>query len=142
MFGRIFEKHFLGEKDHSVFRKQIGRAILCDDCERLANWNIKRKINGYKPDYETEEKVSQYLAEKCYCIVVAIDDTKKVEELEKKMTATVAQCNECCPSENWLGKKSPQDKIKKYGMWQIQHLVGEELSDDDLSEIEKHLIKA
>ncbi len=128
-------------KDNSIFRKQIGRAILCDKPERLNNWNIKREKKGYIPDRETEEKVSEHL-KKCYFVAIAIEDRKKIEELEKKMTVTVAQCNECKPSENWLGKKSPQGRIRQYGLWQELNLQGGELSDDDLDEIEKYLIKA
>jgi hypothetical protein len=131
------KQHFFGTKRRSIFRKQIGRAILCNDSERLDNWNTKGK-----PDGEIEKKVSRHLAEKCHFIAIAIEDIEKVNELEKKMTATVVQCNEYKPSKGWLGYNSPQNKIRKYGLWQEQSLNGEELSEDDLAEIEKHLIKA
>jgi outer membrane protein assembly factor BamB len=48
---------------------------------------------------------------------------------------TVAQCPDCEASDGWLGKYSPKPKISAGRLWQEQHLLGPQLSVEDLREL-------
>jgi hypothetical protein len=47
------------------------------------------------------------------------------------LISTVASCDECNPSSNWLGRHSPKEKIRKSGLWQVNELYKEALSIED-----------
>ena len=38
-------------------------------------------------------------------------------------------------SENWLGKSSPKEKIKKSGLWQVEGIYIEELDKADVNRL-------
>ena len=46
----------------------------------------------------------------------------------------------CKPSENWLGLFSPKEKIRKGGLWLVNELYKEPLSEDDFKRL-KELVK-
>ena len=137
--GSRLEEHFVNEnKDRSIFRKNIGRAILNQTGDSfLECWNktlitkadrnthISLVDNEYQKNIEMQ--VSRYL--RCnfsFCVVGTADEGENPLALEKKLIATVSLCNECQPSENWLGRHSPKEKIASSGLWQEQHLYKKE----------------
>lgn len=129
-------QHFYGNKDKSIFRKSIGRVILQFEKDRLKEWNEK----GTR-DADAEAAVSYFLKDNFYFKAIVVEDKKLRDELEKKMIATVSQCNQCKPSVSWFGNISPIAKIRKSGLWQVESFAGNILNQNDLSEIENRLIK-
>lgn len=129
------KNHYKGSKRKSVFRRKIGETFLSNDLDAVKKWNNKESKN-----LEIEEEVSNYMVRNMTFKVIEIYDVKKREELEKRLIGTVSNCKNCCPSENWFGKNSPKEKIRKSGLWQEDHLYKEELTDEDLKEIEKNII--
>ena len=145
--GRLAE-HFENEnKDRSVFRKHIGRALLSRDSDPYLDvWNIdftsraNRDQFGYRIDSErqksVERRVTAYLRES---ISVALRDhvvtSKGRVRLEKHMIGTVAQCPDCGPSADWLGRHAPDSRIAESGLWQVQHLNAQSLLPDEVGEI-------
>jgi hypothetical protein len=68
---------------------------------------------------------------------------KKEDRLyfEKRLISAVSNCSECQPSANWLGLYSPEEKIRKSGLWQTNELYKEPLSDEELTSISKMLVR-
>jgi len=149
--SRLFQ-HFLHEnKDRSIFRKHIGRALLNKLKDPfLKDWEIdltKREAkekyyhlidHNYKKEIET--KVTQYIQNNFSFIVFQVDVEDMRLELESKIISTVSLCEECNASQNWLGQFSPKEKICKSGLWLINELYKTPLSDNDMQILE-NLIK-
>ena len=140
-------QHFLKEnKDRSIFRKNIGRALLNKGKDvYLKTWdiNFKIKINQEKYGYlwdiqkekEIEKRVTEYIRDNILFVTFQIEDKKKRHELESKIISTVSLCDECTPSPNWLGLFSPVEKIRRSGLWLVNELWKTPLSEDDLIEL-------
>ncbi|MGH7976561.1 MAG: hypothetical protein ACREDS_02880 [Limisphaerales bacterium] len=137
------KQHFIKKnKDRSIFRKNIGRAILKRDQDAfLAQWEIDLTTRNARQKYagtiemqklqETEKRVSEYIQQNFHFIAFRVDDKPKRLYWESKIISTVSQCNECHSSQNWLGLHSPKTKIKTGGLWLVN-----ELNKQPLSEIE------
>lgn len=154
--NRLFERideHYIGD-DHrnSIFRKHLGRCFLTinKQADYIACWDLliktKRdkgknigKIN-WDLEQKYEDKVTDYI--KCnftFIIIPNLTDENKRTTLEKGLIATFAQENEKIISENWLGRFHPDNKICNSGLWNIQHLNGTPLSEEDIEIIEVKL---
>lgn len=128
------EEHFLKEnKDRSIFRKNIGRALLNKNSDSYLDiWDIdltsKKARTEYqsfiKKDYQEliEKQVSDYIRDNFTFSVIEVLDKEERISLEKRLIEIVSSCNECYPSNNWLGKSSPVDKIRLSGLWQTQYV--------------------
>jgi hypothetical protein len=136
--NRLLE-HTTANKDRSIFRKNIGRALLNraqDPFLEQWNWDLtsREKRATYGPRLDTnrqqnlEEAVTRYVVENLYFVVITVEDRTDRLTLEKALIATVAQCPRCKPSSNWLGNFSPVSSIRTSGLWLKQHLNGETLS--------------
>ncbi|QSO54139.1 hypothetical protein JZ785_10410 [Alicyclobacillus curvatus] len=137
------KQHFVNEnKDRSIFRKNIGRAILNRDNDPfLAHWELdltahEAKVK-YSPivDFEKENKIEHqvtgYLQENMHFVVFPLDNKDERLHLEAKIIATVSRCTHCRPSEGWMGMHSPKEKICESGLWLVNQLYGEPLSEYD-----------
>ena len=145
-------QHFLNEnKDRSIFRKNIGRALLNKDKDQfLKQWELDLTTKNAKEQYsnsvdfkkqkEVEKKVTKYIQDNFSFVVFQIDDKEKRLEIESRIISTVSLCDECKPSENWLGLFSPKEKIRKSGLWLVNELWKTPLSDKDMIEL-KYLLK-
>jgi len=137
-------QHFVNEnKDRSIFRKNIGRALLNKDSNPfLKYWEMDlttkemREKNMKDLDMEKqkliENKVTRYLQDNFSFVVLRIDDKSRRLELESKMISTVSSCKDCKASKDWLGNHSPKDKIKESGLWLVNELYKEPLDDEDM----------
>lgn len=144
------KQHFLNEnKDRSIFRKNIGRALLNKEKDAfLKQWELdlttkkakeENKINREKLK-EIERKVSEYIQNNFSFAVFPVKDKKKRLEMESKIISTVSLCDECLPSSKWFGLFSPKKKIRKSGLWLVNELYKEPLSNNDIEEL-KEIIK-
>jgi len=143
------KEHFVNEnKDRSIFRKNIGRALLNKDKDNnpfIKQWNKKNLakkdkkaldfdefIKHEKRIKKLEKRVTEYIRENISFVTFQIDDEKKRLEFESKIISTVSLCDECTPSPNWLGLFSPVEKIRRSGLWLVNELWKTPLSEDDL----------
>lgn len=145
------KEHFINEnKDRSVFRLNIGRALLNKDKDPfLDHWNIDltpKKANekhsssiDFEKQKETERRVSQYIQTNISFVVIEIEDLEKARDLESRIISTISLCNKCRPSSGWLGLFSPQEKIRNSGLWLEQHLYKKSLSNDDMQLINDYI---
>ncbi len=145
-------QHFLNEnKDRSIFRKNIGRALLSKEKNPfIKEWEIDLTTKEAKNKFltsinlekqkQTEKEVTKYIQDNFSFVVFPVEDKEKRLEIESKIISTISLCEECKPSKNWLGLFSPKEKIKESGLWLVNELYKEPLSDAEVIEL-KNLIK-
>lgn len=144
-------QHFLNEnKDRSIFRKNIGRAILNKRKDSfLEKWELDLTTRENKEKFsksidfgkqnKVEKEVSKFIQDNFSFIVFEIEDKDKRLEIESKLISTISLCDECKCSENWLGLFSPKDKIKESGLWLVNELYKEGLSEKDIEELKEFI---
>ena len=138
------EEHFLTEnKDRSIFRKNIGRALLksrndpfLDQWERDLTTKQERQQIAGRIDFNrlslTEREVSRIIRKMFTFCVLPLNSKRHRLDLEKRIIATVNHCHDCSPSDRWLGNHSPKMRIRESGLWLIQGLNGKEVRAEDL----------
>ena len=148
------KEHFVNEnKDRSIFRKNIGRALLnknndpfIEQWEKDLTTKNERTLHSNSVDFnkqkEIEKRVTEYIQDNFSFVVFQIDNKDKRLELESKIISTVSLCDECNPSQNWLGSFSPKEKIRKSGLWLVNKLWKTPLSENDLIELKNILENA
>jgi hypothetical protein len=136
-------------KDRSIFRKNIGRALLNQASDGyLRTWDIdftKRRnrdryggLRDIRKETRIESEITAILRERFGFRFLILDDAVKrmgSEGLESRLISTVANCQVCQACASWLGNSSPVNKIRDHGLWQVQHLVGPEINDYDKRDI-------
>jgi len=141
------KQHFITpSKDRSIFRKNIGRALLNRNHDPfIREWDFDlttRKAKDelgplvdFKKQDEVEQQASAYIQERFEFVVIGEAEKTARLELEAKMVSTVSHCRDCGASAGWLGLSSPKDKIRESGLWQVNELYGGGLSVSDLARI-------
>ena len=137
-------QHFVNEnKDRSIFRKNIGRALLNKAADPfLAEWELDRTSRAARKRYGLEQQtakrqavegdVTKYLQGHFRFVVFRVDDKSDRLTLESRIISTVSRCDECRPSGGWLGLSSPKEKIRQSGLWLVNELYKEPLTQADL----------
>ncbi len=143
------KQHFEKEnKDRSIFRKNIGRALLNRMGDPfLEQWNWDLTSRAAKARYlplldqerqrQIERAVTEYIQEMFSFVVFSVERKEERLKWEQKIISTVSWCNECGPSPNWLGLYSPKRKIRESGLWLVNGLYKEGLSLAELEELKR-----
>ena len=140
-----FEKDKLKPSDRSIFRKNIGRALLNKKKDKyLKMWEIDftykeaRNSLGHIRDINKEKaiecNITRILRENFSFRFLVIDkqyERMGSQGLESTLIGAIARCNLCETSDSWLGNYSPVDKIRSSGLWQVQHLEANEINEDN-----------
>lgn len=106
--------HYTGTTRRSVFRKHIGTA-LSNKLGVPAN----------------EEQISEYIQNNISFVVVEVNDKIQREQLEKLLIGIVANCGNCTPSADWLGKYCDSPKVKHGKLWNVTFLDEKQQLTDD-----------
>jgi hypothetical protein len=127
-------QHFVKEnKDRSIFRKNIGRALLnkAED-PFLAQWEFDLTTSAAKKEFgllidkgkqsQVESQVTQTIQSCFRFVVIPIEDKADRLFLEARLISTVSRCQGCKPSPGWLGYCSPKEKIREGGLWLVNEL--------------------
>jgi hypothetical protein len=143
--SRLRQHFVVGNKDRSIFRKNIGRALLNRNYDPfLPTWEIDRTSRKAKDEHveidldrqrAIESDVSEYIRHQFSFVVVRIDQKAERLSLESKMISTLSLCSECGPSDQWLGLSSTKKKIRESGLWLVNELYKEPLSLRDLVDL-------
>jgi len=140
-------EHFVTEnKDRSIFRKNIGLALLNKAGDHfLSQWEIDlttraaRETYGSKVDkerlHEVERQVSRFIQVAFSFAVLPISDKEDRRYFESAMISTISMCKECRPSKSWMGNHSTKERIRESGLWQIQGLYKTPLSRQDIDRL-------
>jgi hypothetical protein len=124
LYSRLNQHFSLENKDRSIFRKNIGRAILNKNGDNfLSQWELDLTSREAKDKYletidmekqkKIEKEVTGYIQNNFSFIVLEIDTKETRLALESKIISTVSLCNECKQSKGWLGNHSPEKKLEK-----------------------------
>jgi hypothetical protein len=139
-------QHFVNEnKDRSIFRKNIGRALLNKvDDPYLAEWQHDRTSRAGRAKYGDEPDpakkraiecdVTKYIQARCRFVVFPDDKSDRLT-LESRIISTVSHCHDCGPSDRWLGLSSPKKKICESGLWLVNELYKTPLTQADLQRL-------
>lgn len=145
------KQHFLNEmKDRSIFRKNIGRCLLGRDNDPfLEFWELDLTTSAakaahagkidFKKQAEIEKRVSEYIQGHLRFVTFEVQDKNRRLDLESKLISTVSLCDNCGPSEKWLGRHSPKSKIAVSGLWQVNELRKTPLIVDELDVLRRSL---
>jgi len=137
-----FNSNQAGPKERSIFRKNIGRALLNKhESNYLKIWEIDftdrdtRKRYGHLRDISLEQKlerqITKIMRETFTFRFIKIENEMGGAGLESKLIGTIAHCELCKPSKKWLGQFSPKEEIRKSGLWLIQHLASKGITQED-----------
>ncbi|MBA7528584.1 hypothetical protein ES705_20772 [subsurface metagenome] len=141
------KQHFEKEnKDRSIFRKNIGRCILKkENHPYLKIWELDnttraaRIQNSHLVDTEFQSKIEKQISDyiQSNLSFTSFEVQYKEERLfwERKITSTLAKSSDFSPSKNWLGHYSTKDKIRNHGLWQVNELFKEPLTEAELMEL-------
>lgn len=137
--GRLKE-HFIKEnKDRSIFRKNIGRAILNRANDPfLEQWEYDLMSRAARDRFgalvdmdrqkQVEKQVTEMLRTRFRFVVFPVAGKENRKLLESRLIATVSRCSECGASPNWFGRFSPKQKIRESGLWQEMELYKQPFS--------------
>jgi len=133
--------HFLKEnKDGSIFIKNIGKSMLNKNTDTyLETWSqdtSKQKnkcLINVEKQRNVEKEVSIYLQNNFSFACFRVDDKNLRLRLEKGIISTIFSDDDFLPSDNWLGKYSPVEKIKQSGLWLTIGLDAPTLKVDELN---------
>lgn len=147
LYSRLLQ-HFLNEnKDRSIFRKNIGRAILNKNNDIFLEqweWDLTEKKSKDKyldhldvnKQKTIEKTVTKNIQNNFSFAVISVDQKNERLNIESKLISTVSLCPDCKPSTQWLGSQSPKEKIRTSGLWLVNELYKEPLTDKDLRELQ------
>lgn len=144
-----FESNSPAPKDRSIFRKNIGRALLNKkNSEYLPIWEqdfttkaVQQKYRHKRNtafEYTVETEIADILRKTFSFRFIEIDDQELrmgKKGLEGRLIGTLSHCSLCKPSSQWLGHHSSKKQIRESGLWLIQHL-----NDDGITDKDKDLI--
>jgi hypothetical protein len=132
-----------GPHDRSIFRKNLGRALLEGD-DYLKIWDIdftktanRKKYSSLRniaKEKELETEITKLIRE-CFSFRFIMFEGQRARMgsggVESRLISTVANCKLCKPSDSWLGLHSSKPQIKGGKLWLVQHLKGPPLSARD-----------
>ena len=143
------KEHFVVEnKDRSIFRKNIGRALLNKNKDKyIEKWELDLTTRQNKERYEhiidkkrqemIEKEVSKIIRENFTFSVIDVETKKDRVFYEARIIAEVSKCVICGPSKRWIGYSSTLEKIRGSGLWQVQKLYKESFSLEELETFAK-----
>jgi len=129
--------HYITSGTATVFRRHICRA-LARQLDRWESWmgNPGDDSRDSKYPLDIQEKATEHLKNTCSFRWIPISDKGERLDLETRSIGSAAACNECGPSSKWLGQHSYDEKIRKSGLWNIQHTHGRlRLRAEDLENV-------
>ena len=141
LFSRL-NQHFLKEnKNRSIFRKNIGRSLLHKENNPYSKeWEYDTKLLNLELEKELEKRISTYIHENLSFVVFEVKTKEERLFWEERIIATLSKAanqGEIKPSDKWLGNFSPIEKIRNSGLWLVQGLDKEGLTEDEFEKLKK-----
>ena len=148
--ARLNQHYEIENKDRSIFRTNLGRALLNDRNDPyLEVWsrnNTTRKVRAINLPYRIIEKemilekeISNIIQQNFSFSIIEVQNKDYRLYLETALIASFAY-TKIKPSRNWLGHRSPVKKIRDSGLWQVQGILRTPINSYDLAYIKDHLI--
>ena len=148
-----FSKSTSKPSDRSIFRKNIGRALLNKyndhyleiwdkDFTSKSNRLLMFSKRDIKKEKEIELNVTENIRQNFTFKFIELEEEKNrigSAGLESRLIGTVSKCKFCGPTDQWLGKFSPHPKIRDGKLWLTQHLESPVISEIDKISISNSL---
>jgi len=146
--SRLMQHFIVQNKDRSIFRKNIGRAMLNrdnDDYLEIWEWDLttrakKKELSSFidiELQNKIEDRVSHKIQKNFSFVVFPIENKEERLIFESRIISEVSNCKKCCPSEHWLGKYSPKNKIRESGLWLVNELYKQGFSEVEYDRFKK-----
>jgi len=113
----------------------------------LKQWDLDLTTKANKEKYSeqvdfekqqsVEKRVTEYIHDNFSFVVFEVLEKEQRLRIESRIISTVSNCTNCKPSENWLGLSSPKLKIKDSGLWLVNELWKQSLSENELTELKR-----
>lgn len=145
------KQHFIKpNKDRSIFRKNIGRALLnqCND-HFLDHWELDLTTRKAKEKYlslidldyqkTVEDKVSEFIQTNFSFCVFEVNDKEQRLKIESGLISTISWCDECKASKTWMGNSSPKRKIVESGLWLVNELYKTPLNSSEVDQLARFI---
>jgi hypothetical protein len=137
-----FDKNKPKPSDRSIFRKNIGRALLNKEHDSyLKTWETDFTYHDNKVKYagerdivkeqEIERKITEILRSNfSFRFIELVSQKERMGRggIESALIGTLAKCPQCKASGDWLGKYSPKTEISNGKLWLVQHLKANSLN--------------
>jgi len=151
LYSRL-NQHFVKEnKNRSIFRKNIGRAFLHKEQHPYAEkWEYDTTSREGKEKYSKlldidfekalEKRISDYIHQNLSFVVFEVKTKEERLFWESRIIATLSnagKAREIVPSENWLGNSSPKECIPESGLWLVNELYKQGLSEEEFENLKK-----
>lgn len=145
-------QHFIKEnKNRSIFRKNIGRCFLNKENQPyLSLWELdttsraekERNLKLLNLDFEkiVEQRISNYVQTNLSFCVFQLDTKDKRLFWESKIVSTLAKAKDIKSSENWLGNQSTKYKIRVSGLWQVNELYNDSLTELEFDQLKNKIV--
>jgi len=142
--------------ERSIFRKHIGSALLNqhnDDYLQIwekIDFTPKKNrekfghLRNIRKEKEIESEITRILRENFSFRFILLSSQRErmgSKGLESSLIGTIAHCQLCKPSNNWLGNYSPKARIRGSGLWQVQHLNADGINETDKEAILNAMIR-
>ncbi|MDZ4856946.1 MAG: hypothetical protein SGJ26_19170 [Nitrospirota bacterium] len=137
-------------KDRSIFRKNLGRALLNKNKDEYRElWEVDFTTSANRAKYKRqrdiahemtiERKITDLIRERFAFRFVSVRNERTrigSSGLESALIGTCAGCESCGPSNKWLGLHSPKPLIRDNGLWLVQHLSAPCLSERQMRHLD------
>ena len=138
-------------KNRSIFRKNIGRAFLHKEQHPYAEkWEYDTTSREGKEKYSKlldidfekalEKRISDYIHQNLSFVVFEVKTKEERLFWESRIIATLSnagKAREIVPSEKWLGNSSPKECIPESGLWLVNELYKQGLSEEEFENLKK-----
>lgn len=150
--SRLIQHYLTKNKDRSIFRKNIGRAMLNRDGNPLLldYWNkdltkraSKEKFRNEQYEEECkqlESTISDFLDKNMTFVVFPLETKEERLRLEEAIISSLFHCEDFKASDKWLGNFMPElrnNNVKKSGMWLSQGLKASPLTDEEFKKLKE-----
>jgi len=145
-------QHFVKQnKNRSIFRKNIGRCFLNKDSNPYLNlWELDTTSRANKEknlklldlvfEKKIEERISSYIQVNLSFCVFQIDTKNDRIFWERKIVSTLAKAPDIKLSDKWLGNYSSKIKIKASGLWQVNELYKDCLTELEFEQLKRKIL--
>ena len=143
-------QHFTNEnKDRSIFRKNIGRAILNKNNSSLLNyWNLDLTERIKKDKYFNEElnleckkiekQITEFLCNNMSFVVFELDNKEDRLRFEEAIISALYNSEDFIASENWLGNfvlPTKGNHVKESRMWLSQGIKAKPITEEEFKRL-------
>ncbi len=145
---RLRDHYLVKNKDGSIFRKNIGLAMLNKNQDEFLDvWRLntsnpeikKENIDRLNPAYkeEIEERVSDYLKNNTEFVCIEVNSEKERLRIEEGLLTILCGNEKFKASDDWLGNYHPDSEIRESYLWNKQGLNGKPLFLDEVRVLAK-----